>query len=271
MQCRDVRELGDSFLGEELLTETNHEILRHLEMCPACRAEIEGRRALRVSLRGAFDRADVLTPDPAFMRRLRDTLRDAALEQSRGRSALRRWLTMAAAVLVVVGTTGAIRARGWTAMNAAARDAAGDHRNCALHFSLAERPVPLGVAAERYDTAYGRLESFPPVDVPTVSGVARVLERHACVYNGKHFAHIVLRYQGAVVSVVVARRDADLPVRLADLVTPDRLQARIDDLSIVSLRSGRHVIAIVSGLDQSALGPLADAVAGPLATRLAGA
>ena len=40
MECRDVREMADSFLGEELLTETNHEILRHLETCPVCRAEL---------------------------------------------------------------------------------------------------------------------------------------------------------------------------------------------------------------------------------------
>ena len=47
MNCRDVREVADSFLGEELLTETNHEILRHLENCPTCRTEIDARRRLR--------------------------------------------------------------------------------------------------------------------------------------------------------------------------------------------------------------------------------
>ena len=40
MNCRDVREVADSFLCEELLTETNHEILRHLDTCPSCRTEL---------------------------------------------------------------------------------------------------------------------------------------------------------------------------------------------------------------------------------------
>ena len=40
MQCREVRELADSFLSEQLLVETNHEIVRHLETCPDCRADI---------------------------------------------------------------------------------------------------------------------------------------------------------------------------------------------------------------------------------------
>jgi len=51
MTCRDVRELADSFLAEELLTETNHEILRHLETCPVCRADLAVRRELRDGLR----------------------------------------------------------------------------------------------------------------------------------------------------------------------------------------------------------------------------
>ena len=64
MECRDVRELADSFLGEELLTETNHEILRHLETCPVCRADLDARRALRDGVRRAFHHAADLEPAP---------------------------------------------------------------------------------------------------------------------------------------------------------------------------------------------------------------
>jgi hypothetical protein len=63
MNCRDVREIADSFLCEELLTETNHEILRHLETCPLCRTEIDARRRLRGALRDAFNRAKSQTQD----------------------------------------------------------------------------------------------------------------------------------------------------------------------------------------------------------------
>jgi len=40
MDCRDVRDLADSFLAEELLMETNLEMLQHLERCPSCRGEL---------------------------------------------------------------------------------------------------------------------------------------------------------------------------------------------------------------------------------------
>src|SRR4029450_6326549 len=80
MNCRDVREVADSFLCEELLTETNHEILRHLDTCPSCRAELDARRRLRGALRAAFDRAPDLQPAAGFADRLREQLRPAAAD-----------------------------------------------------------------------------------------------------------------------------------------------------------------------------------------------
>ena len=76
MNCRDVREIADSFLCEQLLTETNHEILRHLDTCPPCRTEIDARRRLRGALREAFNRAPELQASAEFRDRLRDQLRE---------------------------------------------------------------------------------------------------------------------------------------------------------------------------------------------------
>ena len=59
--------MADSFLSDELLTETNHEILRHLDTCASCRAEIAVRRQFRASLQVAFERAPDLQPPPDFV------------------------------------------------------------------------------------------------------------------------------------------------------------------------------------------------------------
>jgi len=78
MECRDIREIADSFLAEELLTETNHEILRHLETCRACRADLAARRALREGIRRAFKNASDLNPSPEFIAQLRTSLQNEA-------------------------------------------------------------------------------------------------------------------------------------------------------------------------------------------------
>jgi len=79
MNCRDVREVGDSFLCQELLTETNHEILRHLDSCPSCRTEI----ALSSSL-------SLVLSSWAPLRRSCTARRDRSLSRRHGESSPRR-------------------------------------------------------------------------------------------------------------------------------------------------------------------------------------
>src|ERR1700682_5787394 len=205
MECRDVREMADSFLVEELLTETNHEILRHLETCPVCRADLAARRALRAAVQRAFHNARDLDPSPEFRAHLRTTIQDAA-QKVRARRGIKfqGWWALAGTVLLAIALGVAYRGRDWImATGALARAAVGDHRNCALQFRLAEKPISLEEAAPRYGPAYRILEHIPPDDVMTAVGPAHVLERHACVYGGRRFGHIVFEYRGERVSLLV--------------------------------------------------------------------
>ena len=200
MNCRDVREVADSFLCEELLTETNHEILRHLETCPSCRSEIEARRRLRGALRTAFNRAPELQPSAGFADRLRDQLHQASVDRPHPWTFSGRWLALAASLVLAAGVTAAIVLnRSPAPAESLARDAIGDHRNCALKYRLARTPVPLEEAAQRFDSAYRVLLSAPPDDIPTPAGPARVVERHSCAYGTHRFGHVILRYRGRVV------------------------------------------------------------------------
>jgi len=273
MECRDVREMADSFLAEELLTETNHEILRHLETCPLCREDLEARRALRAAVQRAFHSVRDFAPSDDFMTRLRTTLEDASHKVPAGRRIrFQTWWTLAATVLLVVALGLAYRGRDWIATTGAlARAAVGDHLNCALHFRLAEKPITLEEGARRYDVAYRVLETLPPNDVTTGVGTAHVLERHSCVYGGRRFAHIVLDYRGTRVSLLVTAVDGSgllvLPGGVLPHVTaPDR----VDAMSVVSFRTSRHMVFFVGDVPQADLAKLADAVAGPLYRGLVG-
>jgi hypothetical protein len=273
MECRDVREMADSFLAEELLTETNHEMLRHLDTCPVCRADLDARRALRDRVRRAFQSARDLDPNPEFITQLRTRLHDAAHQEPARRGVrLPGWWALAATVLLAVALGLAYRGRDWiTTTGALARAAVGDHRNCALQFRLAEKPISLQDAADRYGAAYRVLEHLPPNDVMTAAGPAHVLERHACVYGGRRFAHIVFEYRGEHVSLLVTATNGGAPWAIPGAALPHvTSEGRIDDMSVVSFRSSRHVVFLAGDVALTDLVKLADAVAGPLYRDLSG-
>jgi anti-sigma factor RsiW len=271
MECRDVRELADSFLGEELLTETNHEILRHLETCPVCRADVAARRALRDGVRRAFQAAPALEPRPEFMEQMRATLQNSA-HQALARRGVRfhGWWALAATVLLAAMVGVVYRGRDWLAATSAlARAAVGDHRNCALQFRLAEKPISLQEAAERYGAAYRVLETVPPIDIATAVGQAHVLDRHACVYAGRRFAHIVFEYRGQRVSLLVTAVEAGGPILPRGALPDVTSSGRVDDMPVVSFRAGRQMVFVTGDVAQADLMKLAEAVAEPLYRSLA--
>jgi anti-sigma factor RsiW len=257
MECRDVRELADSFLSEQLLVETNHELLRHLETCPDCRADIAGRRAMREGLRAAFARAEDLRPRAEFASELRTTLRVSQPGISR-RSLLQSWWTLAAGVVVAAGGGLFVRSSNTRSRLATlAREAAGDHQNCAVKFRLAERPILLEDAGRRYGAPYAALATFEP---PAADGTLQLLERHACIYQGRRFGHVVFRYRGALTSLLVTN---GAPPAAPELEPTDAGPA------VASLPAGRFLAFVVADLDRQDVLRLAQTLATPLSQHLA--
>lgn len=271
MECRDVREMADSFLAAELLTETNHEILRHLDTCPVCRDELAVRRAARERVRRAFHRSPDLAPEPEFVARLQSTLRSAYRPPARRGFGIPGWLALAAMVLLAVALGLAYRGRNQASETAAlARAAVGDHQNCAVKFRLTEKPISLAEAGARYGPMYRVIERVPADDVNTAAGPAHVLERHACVYDGRRFAHVVFRYQGELVSLLVTAADAGSPPTRPGTTLPQVTSAgRIDNTSVVSFPASSQMVFFAGNVPLSDLTKLADAVAEPLYRGLA--
>ena len=270
MNCRDFRHVVESFLSDELLTETNHEVLLHLDTCPSCRAEIAVRRQLRGSLRAAFDRTPDLQPPPDLAERLREQIRVAAAAAGPDRPSSRRWLVLAASALLTLGLGGAVFMMQLMApLDALARDAIGDHWNCALKNRTVRTPVPLEEAAQRFDSVYRVLLKAPPDEISTPAGPARVFDRHSCAFGTRRFGHVVLHYRQHVVSLLVTADD-ERPAgvtRRADL-TPQLHGRPVVGLSVASIRGTRHAILLVSDLEGPELTQLSTAVSVPLVDQL---
>ncbi len=269
MTCREVRDVADSFLADELLTETNHEMLRHLETCASCRAELDGRRRLRGALKSAFDRAAELQPRAGFAEALRERLQQTPPRDRHSWMRSTRWFALAATVLIAAGLAGFLLLnRRPSPADALAQDAIGDHRTCALAPHPGRRGVPLEDAAQQFDDAYRLLLTAPPDDIATPDGAARVIDRHACAFDGRRFAHVLLEYRTRVVSLLMTSND---DIAASVNATPRLIGRQTDGLSVISVNGAHHTFLLVGDLDRADLSELSRAVAVPLAQRLDGA
>src|SRR5262245_42439461 len=270
MTCRDVQELADSFEDDALEPTATGEILWHLATCSACRSDLEGRRTLRRSLQSAFSRASDLQPPSDLAVRLRTTLRHAAGLSRNQRTDHWQWLALAASVAVAVGLSAWVLLHGSTApLDKIAVDAIGDHWNCGLKNRTIRTPVPLEQAAQQFDRAYRLLLTVPDDHVSTPDGLVSVLERHSCAFGTRRFGHVILEYHGKVVSLLLTQEDSDL----SD-ASVGHAAAHVDGRSdtgftVVSLRESAHTVLLVSDLETQDLERLSEAIARPLAQKLA--
>src|ERR1044072_421448 len=207
MQCRDFRELADSYLREELLIETNHDVIRHLETCADCRRELAARRELRIKLRVGFENASDLQMSAEFTGRLTAQLRDAGFRRA-GVPAL-RYVAIAASLLIVAALGFILMQQRWRRQTAVTLRASvvGDHRDCALDHRLEEKSIDLDDAGRKYDSAYINLVSAVMRDGKLPSGV-ELVAAHSCVFKGRRFGHVILRYGGQLVSVLVTNMES---------------------------------------------------------------
>lgn len=267
MECREVRELGESFVSEQLLVETTQRLVAHLDRCPACRAEIEGLRRLKTGIRSAFDHATDLKVRPEFAAALRTQLQARAVGTPVRPAHRARWLALAASVLIVVGAGYAWRERSVSRIAALLHDAVGDHQFCALTFKLPEHPIPLAEADRRFGGHSALLESVQPADAALSGGPLRIVERHSCVFEGRRFTHIVMRYKNERLSLLVAA-DQD---GAADLRFPAVGVSDVEGFRVASTHDGPRAMFVVSSLDQSDVQEVARAMFGPVSRALAGA
>jgi len=146
-----------------------------------------------------------------------------------------------------------------------ARDAAGDHRDCAVHFRLAEKPIDLEVAGRKYDPVYINLTKAVLSKKGEVPFGAEFVEAHSCVFQGRRFAHVILKYHGRLVSFLVteigdsseAKANAALASQGAQVITC----SQFDGYQVSCFQTARHAVFIVSDLPEGDNLALARAVA----------
>lgn len=191
---------------------------------------------IREHLRRAFNRAPGLAPAPELTLRLREILRREAVSTARQGRRRAFFKSLAAAAGFVLMCTGMLWMYQAVLGQALLAAAVGDHRYCVLP---TDGPLTLDDAVRQWP-AYRRLEILPETIAVSTHVEIRVLDRHFCVYGGRQFAHLVLRYGDRRVSLVVSGAAEAAHARTGT--------ADIDGLHVVTFRSGALTLFVVGAL-----------------------
>lgn len=249
VQCRDFRELADAYLSDDLLVETNHDVIRHLETCAECRRELAARRDLRSKLRSGFKSAPDLQISEEFAGTPTTQLRDVAF--CRARLSATKYIAIAASLLIVAALGFIVVQQRWHLQTSAVLTASvvGDHRDCALNHRLDERPIDLNEAGRKYDRAYINLVNAVMSEGRLPAGV-ELVDAHSCIFKGRRFGHVILRYHGQLVSVLVTDIEAqDHPGSTG--VKETIADAQLDGFQLAHFETTRHAVYVVSGLSDA--------------------
>jgi hypothetical protein len=273
MQCSDFREIADSYLSDELLIETNHDVIRHLDSCANCRFELASRRHLRGQLRTQFSQATDLQMPDEFANNLRLHLRDQALGRPRVVIPRMAYVGIAATILVAT-VVGLLAVQSWRnsrreliAWTNLTESAIGDHRECALEHKLGPTIIDLKEAGQTYDRAFANLAGAITTEGALPAG-AQLIDAHSCEFQKRRFAHLVIKFHDQVVSILIAKTDR--PNRRAPIPQPGDLVAPLqsDSYRIAYFQSAGHAVFVASELNESDNLTLARSVAPALAKHL---
>ena len=215
--CARIRRYVDSYINNELLVETNHEVLRHLETCPACAAEVESRTRIKARSKSAVQNQSI--PEDLEAR-----VRAALRQDSRSSFAWTRWASAAAAILVVaVGLW--VEVPRWTrpalpeladrrgqdvfiqkasaSLSAVLKVGLGDHIHCSIFRKYPKDPPSVEEMAQRLGPAYQDLVPRVKARVPEEY---RIILAHQCGYQGRRFVHLTLTNGSSLLSLVITRK-----------------------------------------------------------------
>lgn len=291
MNCKDLRELVDSYLSNELLVETNHDVIRHLEHCRDCREMLGEHRELRAALKRAVIGADESQIDHAFAVRVKAQLRSTHDRPAWSLAGFR--FAFGGLAVLIVGIFGV-----WMFVNRSSEavdqasvpqpatantivppagmqivpaflaevshDAFDDHKNCALTHNLTERPISLEKAAQTVDVVnLGFDRSVIAALRERFGDEVELIKAHYCLINGRYFTHVVVGLANRTVSVLLTKWADGERASVEPMPC-----GRDGDLSAACFSSGGYAVFVISSSAESETLRVANTIAGAVADHI---
>lgn len=265
--CERARRQFDAYVSNELLVETTGEVVRHLESCQGCAAELESRVRVRTALRRA---ALGQLPPAQLSQSIHQRLRQAQPGPLAGFRSGTWVLAIAATLAVILGGAGIeqalkLRQARQTVRNILALGVS-DHVDCAL------RAHNYPDVARSQDELRQKLPpecaGLLPVVEEKLPGF-ELLEAHVCSLPGspRKYVHFIARRDGAILSVILTKRDGQsLPRgRLLEADTTAKLyQAHLNDMEVAGFESKNYFGFVVAGVGRNRVLQIARDLAPPV-------
>ena len=277
--CERYRRYFDAYLDNELLVETNQDLLQHLASCADCSQILENRARMKQLVKNAVT-SEAAPPE------LVAALRNRFHNERRSFFAFdtARWMMAAAAVLMLA--IGSVVALQWAQVVRSTRDEGllqnmssrlqevllvglVDHVHCTIMSKRWQRSVSF----DQMKAASGRSALGPEfIDlVPAVEkrlgSAFKIVDGHRCTANHRRYVHLILTGESeAILSLVItekqnesfAEADAAAVVKASGVPI---YRGRQGILEIAGFESGKYLAYVVSNLDRKGNLEVASAIA----------
>ena len=267
--CERCRRYFDAYLDNELLVETNQDVLQHLNSCAECARILEARARTKQLLRDAVTKEQA---PPELVAALRSRIRT----ERAGFFAFNtvRWMMAAAAVMLVAivgvgslrwahivqfggdeGVVPTLSAR----VEELLRVGLVDHVHCAIVSQQWKRFISFDeMKASTGRQALGPefIDLVPAVEAKLGSEY-QLVQGHRCVANNRRYVHLILTgKKGAIVSLVITEKNNE-SFSQSDAVAVMKASGipiyrdRQGILEVAGFESDKYLAYVVSNLDRA--------------------
>jgi putative zinc finger protein len=264
-QCKKIRSYLDSYLNSELLVETNHELIRHLENCEDCARILRDR----VRIKDHLKRGVLLdTASIELRERIRNDIRRRSRFGFDVAGIQKSWLFAAAAAVLIGAIALGIAYRSTNLSNHVVRQPLSleaevgsgdqtaqilkvgfdDHVYCSIDHDMANKQFTAEQMSERLGPQYERLVTLVKQKMPSEYVV---VVGHRCHYQNREFVHLILRHSNEVVSLIVTRKNGEAfpPGGAASIIQASGspvYEAEWQNLQVAGMETPDYLVFVVS-------------------------
>ncbi|HXU37685.1 MAG TPA: zf-HC2 domain-containing protein [Blastocatellia bacterium] len=258
-QCKRVRSYLDSYLSNELMVETNLEVLKHLGDCEDCSRTVQDRARIKAQLKRVV--LSVQAPETLPDRIRSDIRRTHGLNFKFTPS----WLLAAAAAVVLTVILGVVFRSGGDSSGSSSRplsmvaevepgDLAGqilkvgfdDHVSCAIDHGMANRHFTAEEMSEKLGPQYEGLVELAKQKIP--QGF-EIVVGHRCHYQNREFIHLIMSRQQEVMSLILTRKNGEAFPAGAAVMNSAGVrvhEASWHNLQIAGFETSGHLVFVIS-------------------------